>query len=148
MLITKQMEKFEILSTFFASTFPSKTVLEESQAPENRGEVWNMPDTPWKVKQVKESLNKLYIHKFMEHNRLDQPVLRKLHDATASPLLIIAEMSRQLGKIPEDWRQKNVTPILTNGRVKDPGYYRQGSFTTISGKIEEQLILEAIFPNR
>lgn len=107
-----------------------------------------MPEPPWMVKQIKESLNKLYIHKLMEHKRLDPQVLRKLHDATASSLFIIFEMSWQLRKIPEDWRKKNVTLIFKNGNVKDPGYYRQASFTTVSGKIKEQLILEAIFPKR
>ena len=40
-LIPKDMEKSEILNAFFASIFTSKTVLEQSQAPEARGKVWN-----------------------------------------------------------------------------------------------------------
>lgn len=72
--------------------FSSKTVPEGAQAPENWGKVWNMPGPPWKEIQIKESLNKLYIHKLMEHKRLDPQGQRKLHDATAILLFIIFEL--------------------------------------------------------
>lgn len=41
-LVTNNMEKAEVLSAFFASVSTSKTSLQEFQAPETRGEAWNL----------------------------------------------------------------------------------------------------------
>ena len=44
----------------------------------------------------------------------------------------------------KDWRKANVTPVFKNGKKEDPGNYRPGSFTSVPGKVMEQLILETI----
>ena len=40
------MEKAEVLKALFGSVSTSKTSLQESQAPETRGKVWNKKDLP------------------------------------------------------------------------------------------------------
>lgn len=50
---TNNMAK--VLNAFFASVFASKTGLQESQAPQTRGKVWNKEDLPSMEKdQVRE----------------------------------------------------------------------------------------------
>ncbi|TRZ09732.1 hypothetical protein HGM15179_017378 [Zosterops borbonicus] len=44
------------------------------------------------------------------------------------------------GEVPEDWKKANVTPVFKKGKTEDTGNY---SLTSISGKVMEQLILEA-----
>ncbi|KAF4795873.1 RNA-directed DNA polymerase from mobile element jockey-like protein [Turdus rufiventris] len=44
------------------------------------------------------------------------------------------------GEVPEDWKKANVTPVFKKGKREDTGNY---SLTSISGKVMEQLILEA-----
>lgn len=54
-LETNNMEQAEVLNNFFASIFASKTALQESQAPQIRGKVWNKKDlSPTEEDQVRE----------------------------------------------------------------------------------------------
>jgi len=46
--------------------------------------------------------------------------------------------------VPEDWRKANVTPIFKKDKKEDTGNYRPVSFTSIPGKVMEQLILGVI----
>ena len=71
-------------------------------------------------------------------------MLRGLADVTVRPLLIIFETSWCLGRVPEDWKEANVTPIFKKGKEEDPGNCSLVSLTLIPGKVMEQLILETI----
>lgn len=61
-------------------------------------------------------------------------------DIIARPLTIIFERLWRSGEVPEDWKKANVTPVFKKGEREDTGNY---SLTSISGKMMEQLILEA-----
>lgn len=41
----------------------------------------------------------------------------------AEPLTIISKKSWQSGKVPDDGKKGNVTPIFKKGKAKDPGNY-------------------------
>ena len=71
-------------------------------------------------------------------------MLRGLADVTVRPLLIIFETSWCLGRVPEDWKEANVTPIFKKGKEEDPGNCSLVSLTLIPGKVMEQLTLETI----
>ncbi|KAJ7399009.1 hypothetical protein BTVI_119316 [Pitangus sulphuratus] len=48
------------------------------------------------------------------------------------------------GEVSEDWNKANVTLIFKKGKKEDPGNYQPVMVTSISGKMMERLILEAI----
>ncbi|PKU48350.1 rna-directed dna polymerase from mobile element jockey-like [Limosa lapponica baueri] len=48
------------------------------------------------------------------------------------------------GETERQLRKANVTPVFKKGKKEDPGGYRPVSFTSIPGKVMEQLILDII----
>ncbi|KFZ65030.1 hypothetical protein N321_01091, partial [Antrostomus carolinensis] len=94
--------------------------------------------------QVWEHLRNLKVHKSMAPDRIHPWVLRELADKVAEPLSIIFEMSWQSGEVPADWKKGNITPIFKKGNKEDPGNYRPVSFTSVPGKIMEQILLETM----
>ena len=70
-LVSKGMQKAEILNVFFTLVFTYLNCLNVSQAPVSCGKVWNKDDlSPVKEDQVREHLNKSGVHKSMDPDRL------------------------------------------------------------------------------
>ncbi|CAM4486392.1 unnamed protein product [Caretta caretta] len=80
----------------------------------------------------------------MGPDALHPRVLKKLADVIPEPLAIIFENTWRSGEVPDDWKKANVVPIFKKEKKEDPGNYRPVSFTSVPGKIMEQVLKESI----
>ncbi|PKU29730.1 rna-directed dna polymerase from mobile element jockey-like [Limosa lapponica baueri] len=144
-LVTEDAEKAELLNAFFASVFAAKAGPQEPQTLEVGERVWSKEDSPSiKEDRVRDHFGKLDTHRYIGPDGMHLRVLRELADVIVKPLSIIFERSQRTGEVPEDWREANVTPVFKKGKKENPGNYRPVRFTSIPGKIMEQLILDII----
>lgn len=66
-------------------------------------------------------------------------ILKELADVIVRPLSIF-EWSWESGEVSVPQKLENNVPIFKNSKKDDPGDYRPASFTSVPGKITENII--------
>ncbi|KAJ7410364.1 hypothetical protein BTVI_53415 [Pitangus sulphuratus] len=135
----------ELLNAFLTLIFTAEGNSQESQTSEVREEVWRKEDFALVTEDwVRGWLDRLNDRKSVDPGGMHPQVLRELAGVVTKPQSIIFEKSWRTGKLSNDWRKSNVTPIFKKGKKKNPENYQPVSFTSIPGEVMEQIILEVM----
>ena len=70
--------------------------------------------------------------------------LKETEDQITKPLKIIYEKSLNESKIPDVWKQANVSAIFKQGERQQPDNYRPISLTSVPRKLMEKIIRDTI----
>ena len=94
---------------------------------------------------ILEHIGKITENKAAGTDDLGSTLIRKLAGELALPLMMIFRKSMQIGVVPEQWKEANVTAIFKRkGHKSDPGNYQPDSLMSQIGKIFERLIRDRI----
>lgn len=89
-LMTKDVEKTDVLNAIFALVFTGKTGTAQSEALEMNGKIWSKEDLSLvEMDQIREHLNKLEKHKSVGPDGMHQQVLRELGNVIVRPCSVI-----------------------------------------------------------
>jgi hypothetical protein len=136
-------EKGEALGEFFSSVF-------------TREDTENIPEieekNPQKIlatieiteQDVEKQINKLNPSKSAGPDNMHPRLLKETKSQIIKPMTTIFRKSMQEGKVPEDWKEGQITPIFKKGRKSDPGNYRPVSLTSVVCKMMESIIRDKV----
>ena len=103
-----------------------------------------MPDLLITTKGVDKLLANLKPHKAAGPDSIKPRVLKELHVELAPVFTKLFSKSLQEGKMPDDWRKANVTPIYKKGAKHLAVNYRPVSLTCVACKVMEHIIASNI----
>lgn len=110
-LVTRDVEKAEVLNDFFASFFTGIAPATPSKSKAGTGREKNQLLFR-STDQFREYLRKQKVHKSMGLGEMNPRVLRELADEVAKPLLIIFEKWWLCNEVSTDCNTENITPTF------------------------------------
>ena len=139
---SENKEKAELLNNFFSSVFTQEDVGNvpafENRTNSSLEEV--QIDTPTIIKllgMVKET-------KSQGPDDIHPKFIKETSKELAKPVSIVFRRSLDEGKLPENWKIANVTPIHKKGPKHQVGNYKPISLTSILCKILERIIPDCL----
>ena len=98
--------------------------------------------TPYEVETVLKSLK---TGKASGPDSINNRILKELSQPLSHPLCVLFNFSIVTGKVPDIWKQANITPIFKKNDASDPTNYRPISLLSSIGKVLEKLVHKRIF---
>ena len=98
--------------------------------------------TPYEVETV---LKFLKTGKASGPDSINNRILNELSQPLSHPLCDLFNFSIVTGKVPDIWKQANITPIFKKNDASDPTNYRPISLLSSIGKVLEKLVHKRIF---
>ena len=103
-----------------------------------------MPDISIAAEGIDKLLKGLSPHKAAGPDKFKPIVPQTLHKELAPILQLIFQRSIDTGKIPDIWKEANVSPIYKKGDTSDPSNYRPISLTCVLCKILEHIVASSL----
>ena len=135
-------EKSQILNNHYSKVF----TVENPELPFNPMQVdcQEMAEIQFTQSQIIDIIKQLKSSSSPGPDKINQRILKEVAEEISFPLLLLFIKSMQSSKVPADWKIANVSPIFKKGSKFDPANYRPISLTSITVKIMERILKEAI----
>ena len=141
--ISSSEGKAECLNKFFCSVFTEENL---NYIPKyERDDVNdNLENVSFTTEAVRKKLKSLDASKSAGPDGIQTVVLKELADQLAEPLAYLFNQSMCEGKLPDIWKDANVTPLYKKGPKNLPSNYRPVSLTCVLCKIMESVIRDHV----
>ena len=140
-LVTEPKRQAQMLNEFYASVFTTGGACDYQGENREGGSLDEIMITESKVLSVIESLKE---DSACGPDGIPPRVIKELKRELVKPLTMLFQKSLDTGKIPDDWRQAEVTPVFKKGSKADPGNYRPISLTNVIGKMMERIVKDEV----
>ena len=142
-LTSNDQEKANTLNNFFSSVFTKeKTDTIPKLDDRNKGIFFS--ELILTREAISKKLSNLNPSKAMGPDGILSFILKTFSEELSLPLLYIFNKSLSEGVVPEAWKLAEVTAIFKKGDKTEPGNYRPVSLTSITCKILESLVCDAL----
>ena len=137
-------ETAEVLSNYFQHVYTSEadTIRTRISGSAKQRIERKLLDTDINIRPdiVENALRKLKLDKSAGPDGFHPILLAKCSSGMSVPLSMIFQASLNSGKVPEDWKLANITPLFKKGKKNDPANYRPVSLTSVVCKVMERII--------
>ena len=103
-----------------------------------------MPDIQISTKRIESLLKKLNPHKARGPDQIKPIVLQMLHKVLAPILQVIFQRSINQGKLPNIWKDANVSPVFKKGDKSEPSNCRPISLAWVLCKVLEHIVATSL----
>lgn len=141
-LTTSDQEAAEVLSSCFQEVYTREDKPYKGVCREYTQYVMTEDAISMDPVTVERALQRLKVEKSPGPDGIHPMVLRECAGVLSVPLSKIFMKSLQTGRVPQEWKLANVTPLFKKGTKSDPSNYRPVSLTSVVCKIMEGLIKE------
>ena len=142
-LSTTDQETATTLNSYFTTVFEKEP---DGPLPEFQNRIYQEALLTTEISEIKveNAIEALKPSKSQGPDNFHPKYLKETKDQLKVPLKTIFENSLEESKIPEVWKQANVSAIFKQGEKQKPGNYRPISLTSVPGKLMERIIRDAI----
>ena len=135
--------KANILNNFFCSVFTQER-LDDVPTCDRKNPDVHLDDIYFTKEQVEKKLKNINPAKSSGPDDINAAVLKELSSELCEPLAFLFNTSLKESKLPNIWKEANVSPLFKKGEKQKPNNYRPVSLTCILCKIMESLIRDKL----
>ena len=135
------------MATLFNESFVKMFTREDTAnvpEPTEKFEGHILEDVVITKKMVQDKIKKLRRGAAAGPDGIGPQILQELSVAIASPLATVMRRTMDTGKVPDDWRTANVSPIYKKGSKSCANNYRPVSLTSVCCKMLESILKDAV----
>ena len=133
-----------ILNDYFASVFTNEDNTAQPPAVPSHDEAATIDSFTISEIDILRVINKMKVNKTPGPDKISPRILKEVKHEITKPLSMIFNKSLTFGKVPNEWKLANVTPIFKKGDKSQPKNYRPISLTSVACKLMETLIRDKL----